>query len=42
VLGTGHELVAYSHAFSAALGCNVALLVIGGLFSLWLPGKGQK
>ncbi len=40
VLGTGQELVSYARAFALALGCNVALLVIGGLLSLWLPGKG--
>jgi EmrB/QacA subfamily drug resistance transporter len=37
ILGTGQELIAYSHAFSLALGCNVALLAIGGLLSLGLP-----
>jgi EmrB/QacA subfamily drug resistance transporter len=37
VLGTGHELVSYSRAFAVALGCNIALLAIGGLLSLWLP-----
>jgi EmrB/QacA subfamily drug resistance transporter len=36
-LGTRPELINYSHAFSVALGCNVVLLVIGGLLSLRLP-----
>jgi EmrB/QacA subfamily drug resistance transporter len=38
-LGTGRELDDYSTAFSVALGCNVVLLVIGGLLSLWLPHR---
>lgn len=40
-LGTGRELASYSHAFGVALGCNVALLAIGGLLSLWLPGNNR-
>lgn len=36
VLGTAQETMAYAHAFAAALGCNVALLMIGGLLSLRL------
>jgi hypothetical protein len=39
VLGAGQELASYAHAFSIALGCNVALLAIASLLSLWLPGK---
>jgi MFS family permease len=35
-LGTGHDLAAYAHAFNVALGCNVALLALGALLSLWL------
>jgi MFS family permease len=38
-LGNGHELPDYSRAFCVALGCNVVLLVVGGLLSLWLPDK---
>ncbi len=41
VLGAGLERAAYSRAFAVALGCNVALLVFGGLLSLWLPQKDQ-
>ncbi|MGV1760278.1 MFS transporter [Rhizobium sp. A22-96] len=37
VLGAGQEFSSYSHAFAVALGCNVALLVIGAGLSLWLP-----
>ncbi|MBN9486129.1 MAG: MFS transporter [Alphaproteobacteria bacterium] len=36
VLGTGRTPDAYAHAFTVALGCNVALLVLGALLSLWL------
>jgi MFS family permease len=35
----GLDINAYSRAFTIALGCNVGLLVIGGLLSLWLPGN---
>jgi hypothetical protein len=28
----------YTNAFTLALGCNVALLGLGGRLSLWLPG----
>ena len=38
-LGAGQDLAAYAHAFAIALGCNVALLVLGGVLSLWLPGE---
>ena len=37
VLGSGQDLAAHVHAFAIALGCNVALLVLGGVLSLWLP-----
>jgi EmrB/QacA subfamily drug resistance transporter len=37
VLGTAPEALSYAHAFSVALGCNVALLIIGALLSLRLP-----
>jgi hypothetical protein len=36
VLGTGQTINAYAHAFTIALGCNVALLALGALLSLWL------
>ena len=38
VLGGRHDLTSYSHAFSVALACNVALMAVGGVLSLWLPG----
>jgi len=38
-LGSGQDVAAYTHAFAVALGCNVALLVFGGVLSLWLPGE---
>jgi hypothetical protein len=38
-LGTEHSLDAYAHAFTSALGCNVVLLALGGVLSLWLPGE---
>jgi len=38
-LGSGQDLEAYAHAFTLALGCNVALLALGGVMSLWLPGE---
>jgi hypothetical protein len=37
VLGPGHGAANYAHAFAVALGCNVVLLVIGAMLSLWLP-----
>jgi hypothetical protein len=37
-LGTGDTLAAYAHAFILVLGCNVALLALGGVLSLRLPG----
>lgn len=42
ILGTGKQLGAYSHAFGVALGCNVALLALGGVLSLWLPRQNQR
>jgi EmrB/QacA subfamily drug resistance transporter len=41
VLGSGDLLKNYAQAFAVALGCNVALLAIGGLLSLWLPRQVQ-
>jgi len=38
-LGARQDVEAYAHAFNLALGCNVALLALGGLLSLWLPGE---
>jgi EmrB/QacA subfamily drug resistance transporter len=38
-LGAKQGLDAYAHAFTLALGCNVALLTLGGALSLWLPGE---
>jgi EmrB/QacA subfamily drug resistance transporter len=38
-LGTRLDPHAYAHAFVLALGCNVALLVLSALLSLWLPGE---
>ncbi len=35
-LGTEETISAYAHAFTLALGCNVALLALGALLSLWL------
>ncbi len=40
-LGTQQDPAAYAHAFVVALGCNVALLALGALLSLWLPGERQ-
>jgi EmrB/QacA subfamily drug resistance transporter len=37
LLGDAEDLAAYAHAFAVALGCNVGLLIVGGLLSLWLP-----
>jgi EmrB/QacA subfamily drug resistance transporter len=41
VLRDGQGLTSYSHAFSAATGCNVALMALGGVLSLWLPGHSR-
>jgi EmrB/QacA subfamily drug resistance transporter len=38
-LGTRQDPDAYAHAFTLALGCNVVLLVLGGVLSLWLPSE---
>jgi MFS family permease len=35
-LGTEQTTSAYAHAFALALACNVVLLVLGALLSLWL------
>src|SRR5581483_4000400 len=40
-LGDRQDPAAYAYAFVLALGCNVALLAIGGLLSLWLPDERQ-
>ena len=40
-LGTRQDPDAYTHAFTLALGCNVTLLALGGVLSLWLPGERQ-
>jgi EmrB/QacA subfamily drug resistance transporter len=37
-LGARQDAEAYAHAFTLALGCNVALLALGGVLSLWLRG----
>jgi EmrB/QacA subfamily drug resistance transporter len=39
VLGSRLDVASYSRAFAVALGCNVALLTIAGVLSLWLPGE---
>lgn len=36
-LGSGQTLESHQHAFVVALGCNVALLALCGVLSLWLP-----
>lgn len=38
-LGAGHGVAAYGHAFAVSLGCNVALLAVGGVLSLFLPDQ---
>jgi MFS family permease len=38
-LGTRQDPDAYAHAFALALGCNVALLALGGALSLLLPDE---
>jgi len=40
-LGAARDPAAYAFAFSWALGCNVALLALAGVLSLWLPGDRQ-
>jgi predicted MFS family arabinose efflux permease len=37
LLGPHPQAGDYAHAFTIALGCNVALLALGGWLSLWLP-----
>ncbi|WP_414447099.1 MFS transporter [Burkholderia sp. 22PA0099] len=38
-LGAGDGTAAYDHAFAIALGCNVGLLAVGGVLSLFLPDQ---
>jgi EmrB/QacA subfamily drug resistance transporter len=38
-LGSGPDLAAYTHAFSLALGCNVGLLILAGVLSLFIPNE---
>jgi len=38
-LGAGRGAAAFGHAFAVALGCNVVLLVVGGVLSLFLPDQ---
>ncbi|KVQ28115.1 MFS transporter [Burkholderia cepacia] len=38
-LGTSHGPAAFGHAFAVALGCNVVLLAVGGVLSLFLPDQ---
>jgi len=40
-LGKGQDLASYAHAFDVALGCNLALLALGGVLSLALPVETQ-
>jgi len=37
-LGNSRTIDSYAHAFTLALGCNLALLALGALLSLWLAG----
>jgi EmrB/QacA subfamily drug resistance transporter len=41
VLGTRQDPDAYAQAFMVALGCNVALLALAGILSLWLADERQ-
>jgi MFS family permease len=41
VLGPHQDQEAYAHAFTVALGCNVALLALAAALSLCLPGEQQ-
>ena len=38
-LDAGRGVVAFAHALTVALGCNVALLAMGGVLSLFLPDQ---
>ncbi|WP_233828768.1 MFS transporter [Paraburkholderia sp. ZP32-5] len=38
-LGAGRGATAFGHAFAVALGCNVVLLAVGGVLSLFLPDQ---
>lgn len=40
-IGTRQDLDAYADAFALALGCNIALLALGAVLSLWLPHEPQ-
>ena len=40
-LGARQDLDAYAHAFALALGCNVALLALGGVLSIWLSSPAR-
>ena len=40
-LGARPDPEACAHAFVLALGCDVALLALGGGLSLWLPDREQ-
>jgi hypothetical protein len=35
-LGTEQTISAYAHAFALSLGCNIALIALAALLSLWL------
>lgn len=37
LLGDGRSLLAYENAFGVGLSCNILLLAVGCLLSLWLP-----
>ncbi|MBA8879404.1 MFS transporter [Phyllobacterium myrsinacearum] len=41
-LGSGQNIASYQYAFSVALGCNVFLLVLCGVLSLWLANTGSS
>lgn len=38
-LGTEQTISAYQHAFALALGCNIALIALAALLSLWLAAR---
>ncbi|HKU99818.1 MAG TPA: MFS transporter [Vineibacter sp.] len=40
-LGAERDPAVYAYAFSRALACNVVLLMLGGVLSLWLSGDKQ-
>jgi predicted MFS family arabinose efflux permease len=41
-LGPAESVKAYAHAFTLALGCNVALLALADVFSLRVSGEPEK